>query len=301
MARKPSVPPPAPPARSPSCLPATPPVDAALCVVSPLPAQTPPGSQAAAWRPSLPPTDAAMCAPEITGAEKQMRPPVSEILHAIRENEAEITNLEARIRKREDHDALAQLRIESDQPLTFSDQHSPRLSALAQLHIESHEQNAGNLERLSNILREGAQLRSASGPASQTQPESPRGFHYSKVQRASAAPFPFAEVWEANAVAMTDVEDDGLPPDQRACIMSHMELAVSFNAVNHLPQANVLGKCDPYVTLSFFEQKFNTAVHRNCFETKFDETFIVFVHGNNVALATNQVKQENGNFQKSVS
>ena len=78
-----------------------------------------------------------MCAPEITGAEKQMRPPVSEILHAIRENEAEITNLEARIRKREDHDALAQLRIESDQPLTFSDQHSPRLSALAQAIMET--------------------------------------------------------------------------------------------------------------------------------------------------------------------
>jgi hypothetical protein len=28
----------------------------------------------------------------------------------------------------------AQLRIESDQPLTFSDQHSPRLSAFAQLY-----------------------------------------------------------------------------------------------------------------------------------------------------------------------
>ena len=31
----------------------------------------------------------------------------------------------------------AQLRIEADQPLTFSDQHSPRLSALAQAIMET--------------------------------------------------------------------------------------------------------------------------------------------------------------------
>ena len=32
---------------------------------------------------------------------------------------------------------VAQLRIEADQPLTFSDQHSPRLSALAQAIMET--------------------------------------------------------------------------------------------------------------------------------------------------------------------
>ena len=105
-----------------------------------------------------------------------------------------------------------------------------------------------------------------------------------------AAPFPYAKLWEANAIAMTDVEDDGMPPDQRTCAVKHMELAVSIIAVNHLPQADILGKCDPYVTLSFFEQKFNTAVHRNCLDSTFDEIFIVFVHGNNVALAKNEVK-----------
>ena len=61
----------------------------------------------------------------------------------------------------------------------------------------------------------------------------------------------------------------------------------------------MLGKCDPYVTLSFFEQKFNTAVHRNCLDSTFDEIFIVFVHGNNAALAKNEVKYEE--FQKAVS
>jgi hypothetical protein len=105
-----------------------------------------------------------------------------------------------------------------------------------------------------------------------------------------AAPFPYAKWWEANAIAMIDVEDDGMPPDQRACAVKSMELAVSIIEVNHLPQADILGKCDPYITLSFFEQKFNTAVHRNCLESAFDETFIVFVHGNNVALAKNQVE-----------
>jgi hypothetical protein len=113
-----------------------------------------------------------------------------------------------------------------------------------------------------------------------------------------AAPFPYAKLWEANAITMTDVEDDGMPPDQRTCAVKHMELAVSIIAVNHLPQADILGKCDPYVTLSFFEQKFNTAVHRNCLDSTFDEIFIVFVHGNNVALAKNEVKH--GDFHKSV-
>ena len=78
-----------------------------------------------------------------------------------------------------------------------------------------------------------------------------------------------------------------------------MQLAVSIIAVNHLPLADMLGKCDPYVTLSFFEQKFNTAVHRNCLDSTFDEIFIVFVHGNNAALAKNEVKYED--FQKAVS
>jgi len=94
-----------------------------------------------------------------------------------------------------------------------------------------------------------------------------RAGHQDK-QVAAAADFPYAALWEANAVAMVDVEDDGMPPDQRACTVMHMEIAVSIDAVQHLPQADMMGKCDPYVTLSFFEQKFNTAVHRNCFEAQ---------------------------------
>ena len=74
---------------------------------------------------------------------------------------------------------------------------------------------------------------------------------------------------------------------------------MSIIKVNHLPKADIVGNCDPYVTLSFFEQKFNTAVHRNCLDSTFKETFIVFVHGNNVALTKNEVKH--GDFHKSVS
>ncbi len=108
----------------------------------------------------------------------------------------------------------------------------------------------------------------AAGPARLDCSEGKERAAHEDRQVAAVADFPYAALWEANAVAMADVEDDGMPPDQRACTVTHMEIAVSIDAVHHLPQADMMGKCDPYVTLSFFEQKFNTAVHRNCFEAQ---------------------------------
>ena len=85
---------------------------------------------------------------------------------------------------------------------------------------------------------------------------------------------------------MEDILEDGIPPDQRASSIAHAEYAVTIQSVAHLPQADRFGKCDPYVALTFFEQHYNTDVHKNCYDTSFDQTFVVFVHGANIALIT---------------
>jgi len=91
--------------------------------------------------------------------------------------------------------------------------------------------------------------------------------------------FPFGDLWEVKPINMMDITEDGMPPDQRATTNMHKEFAVTIRAVSHLPQADVFGKCDPFVTMSFFEQEFCTDAKHNVYDASFDETFIVFVHG----------------------
>ena len=95
---------------------------------------------------------------------------------------------------------------------------------------------------------------------------------------------------------MEDILEDGITPDQRASSIAHAEYAVTIQSVAHLPQADRFGKCDPYVSLTFFEQRYNTDVHKNCYDTSFDQTFVVFVHGANIQLA-----QQEPNDQRAIA
>ena len=45
-------------------------------------------------------------------------------------------------------------------------------------------------------------------------------------------------------------------------LLRHLELAVTIKFVNRLPQEDAFGKCDPFITLSFFEQNYATEVHK---------------------------------------
>lgn len=60
--------------------------------------------------------------------------------------------------------------------------------------------------------------------------------------------FPYARMWDAAAIDMLDILEDGLPPDERAANTPHLEINVTIKRVDHLPQKN------PFVVLSFFEQ-----------------------------------------------
>ena len=92
---------------------------------------------------------------------------------------------------------------------------------------------------------------------------------------------------------MKDVNTDGMPPDQRASDTQHVQLHVTIESVSHLPKTDMgPGKCDPYVTLSFFDQKFKTGIRKVTYDAKFNETFRVFVHSESIKAASRMACEE---------
>ena len=102
-----------------------------------------------------------------------------------------------------------------------------------------------------------------------------------------AAQFPFADMFGApGSVDMRDITEDGMPPDQRASEASHVRLAITIKSVGHLPKLDSgLGKCDPFIELSFFDCTWQTTKRKLTYDATFEESFCVFVHSENVAAA----------------
>jgi predicted nucleic acid-binding protein len=98
--------------------------------------------------------------------------------------------------------------------------------------------------------------------------------------------FPYSCEWDAGPVHMKDIMEDGMPPDQRASDVEHLRLSITVKSANHLPKADAgFGKCDPYIELRFFDQKFRTKTHNMTYDAFFEETFSLFVHAENVKQA----------------
>ena len=105
--------------------------------------------------------------------------------------------------------------------------------------------------------------------------------------KGAAAQFPFADMFGApGSVDMRDITEDGMPPDQRASEASHVRLAITIKSVGHLPKLDSgLGKCDPFIELSFFDYTWQTTKRKLTYDATFEESFCVFVHSENVAAA----------------
>jgi hypothetical protein len=98
--------------------------------------------------------------------------------------------------------------------------------------------------------------------------------------------FPYSHELDAGPVHMQDITEDGMPPDQRASDAEHLRLSITVKSANHLPKADAgFGKCDPFIELRFFDQKFRTKTHNMTYDACFEETFSLFVHAENVKQA----------------
>ena len=107
--------------------------------------------------------------------------------------------------------------------------------------------------------------------------------------------FPFAQWWNAVPVKMKDIKTDGMPPDQRASKSQHVQLHVTIESVSHLPKMDIgLGKCDPYVTLCLFDQKFKTRIQKMTYDAKFNETFRIFVHSDSIMAVKKMACDDEG-------
>jgi hypothetical protein len=52
-----------------------------------------------------------------------------------------------------------------------------------------------------------------------------------------------------------------------------MQLRVKVRNIRHLPKMDAMGKCDPYVVLTFGSQKHQTAVKNSVYDPDYDEEF----------------------------
>ena len=60
-----------------------------------------------------------------------------------------------------------------------------------------------------------------------------------------------------------------------------MHLRVVIKNVRHLPKMDVLGTCDPYVVLSFGNQKYQTSTKYNTYNPDYEEEFLFNVDDTN--------------------
>ena len=105
--------------------------------------------------------------------------------------------------------------------------------------------------------------------------------------------FPYSHEWDAGPVEMMDVTEDGMPPDERASDIKHAKVSVTIDTVLSLPKKDSgFGKCDPFVEVRFFEQKFRTRTHKMVYDATFSETFTFFVHAENVRAANMEANSE---------
>ena len=75
-------------------------------------------------------------------------------------------------------------------------------------------------------------------------------------------------------------------PYSHAC-HTHVQLAITIESLNHCPKLDMgLGKCDPFVTIQFFDQSTETSKKKMTYNTEFDETFVFFVHAVNIENAS---------------
>jgi len=87
---------------------------------------------------------------------------------------------------------------------------------------------------------------------------------------------------------MSDIVEDGLPPDQRAALHRphHVMLKVRVKNARHLPRANQLEfHSDPFVSISYFDEVYETQHVSSTLNAEFSETFDIFVHSAERTLA----------------
>ncbi len=86
----------------------------------------------------------------------------------------------------------------------------------------------------------------------------------------------------------SDIVEDGLSPDQRAALHQplHVMLKVRVKNARHLPRVNHLEfGSDPYVSISYFDEIYETQHVSSTLNAEFTETFDIFVHSAERTLA----------------
>uniref|UniRef100_A0A7S0F0K5 Phosphatidylinositol-3,4,5-trisphosphate 3-phosphatase n=2 Tax=Hanusia phi TaxID=3032 RepID=A0A7S0F0K5_9CRYP len=103
-----------------------------------------------------------------------------------------------------------------------------------------------------------------------------RKIHGTEVLTPGDFIYPFTD---ARYIEQSDVLEDGFVPDQRAGPPpAHMMLHARKLAVRHLPQMDASARCDPFLVLTFDQQKTSTHVAKNVYEHAYHESFEFFVH-----------------------